>query len=102
MRYVLATDARENTVTVGPRDGLLTASVRARDVTLHRDGDCVDGLRVRSHGRRFACRVTGAPGAGRHEQLSVELEQDAERTAPGQLACLYSGELVVGFGTIAA
>jgi tRNA U34 2-thiouridine synthase MnmA/TrmU len=25
----------------------------------------------------------------------------AERTAPGQLACLYSGDLLVGRGTIA-
>jgi Aminomethyltransferase beta-barrel domain len=30
----------------------------------------------------------------------VELLADAERTAPGQLACLYAGELVVGHATI--
>jgi tRNA U34 2-thiouridine synthase MnmA/TrmU len=34
--------------------------------------------------------------------VSVELDEPAERTAPGQLACLYAGELLVGYGTIAA
>jgi tRNA-specific 2-thiouridylase len=100
--YVLATDALANTVTVGPRDGLLAPAVEVRDVTLHRDGATVDGVRVRSHGRRLGCRLPAGPGTGRHRRLRVELERPAERTAPGQLACLYAGELVVGHGTIAA
>jgi tRNA-specific 2-thiouridylase len=100
--YVLATDARANTVTVGPRRDLLAPAVAVRDATLLRDGASVDQVRMRSHGRRFACRLAGDAGAGRHRLLRVELEEPAERTAPGQLACLYSGELVVGHGTIAA
>ncbi len=64
--YVLATDARANTVTVGPRDALLAREVPVREATLHRDGRCVDGVRVRAHGRRFACRLPGEPRAGRH------------------------------------
>ncbi|HEY2142491.1 MAG TPA: iron-sulfur cluster assembly scaffold protein [Solirubrobacteraceae bacterium] len=98
--YVLGTDARENTVTVGSREELLTRGVPVRDVTLHRDGQCVDGVRMRSHGRRFACRLGGGLGAGGHERVNIELEEPAERTAPGQLACLYAGDLVVGHGTI--
>ena len=100
--YVLATDARANTVTVGPRDALLAREVPVREATLHRDGSCVDGLRVRAHGRRFACRLAGDPGAGRHQHLAIELHEPAERTAPGQLACLYAGDVVVGHGTITA
>jgi tRNA-specific 2-thiouridylase len=100
--YVLGTDARANTITVGPRRELLAPAVSVRDVTLRRDGAAVDSVRVRSHGRRFACRLPRDAGAGRHPRLRVELEQPAERTAPGQLACLYAGELVVGHGTIAA
>jgi tRNA U34 2-thiouridine synthase MnmA/TrmU len=61
----------------------------------------VDGVRVRSHGRRFACRVPGEPAAGRHGRLAVELEEPSERTAPGQIACLYAGDVVVGHATIA-
>jgi tRNA-specific 2-thiouridylase len=99
--YVLATDTHANTVTVGPRAELLCAGMRVREVTLHRDGDCVDGVKVRSHGRRFPCRLLGEAVAGRHEHLSVDLEEPAERTAPGQFACLYAGDVIVGHGTVA-
>ncbi len=100
--YVLATDVRANTVTVGPRSALLAGAVSVREATLHRDGRCVDGVRVRAHGRRFACRLQSGLSAGSHERVAIELSEPAERTAPGQLACLYSGDLVVGYGTIAA
>ena len=100
--YVLATDTRSNTVTVGARRELLAREVSVREVTLHRDGRCVDGVRVRAHGRLFACRLAEELGAGRHALVGVELHESAERTAPGQLACLYAGDLVVGHGTIAA
>ncbi|HEY2718803.1 MAG TPA: tRNA 2-thiouridine(34) synthase MnmA [Solirubrobacteraceae bacterium] len=100
--YVLATDAHANTVTVGPREALLSASLPVDELTLHRDGACVDGVRVRSHGRRFPCRVERGLLAGRHTRASIELAEPAERTAPGQVACLYAGDVVVGYGTIAS
>jgi tRNA-specific 2-thiouridylase len=100
--YVLATDTRANTVTVGLRGELRARRLEVRGATLHREGGVVDGVRVRAHGRRFPCRLAGAPRAGRHERLGVELAEEAERTAPGQLACLYAGDVVVGHGTIAA
>ena len=100
--YVLATDMRAGTVTVGPRELLLCDGVRVREVTLHRDGGCVDGVKVRSRGRRLECRLAGEVGAGRHERVSVELSEPAERTAPGQFACLYAGDVIVGHGTVTA
>jgi tRNA-uridine 2-sulfurtransferase len=100
--YVLATDARSNTVTVGPRQALLADAVNVSEATLHRDGHCVDGVRVRAHGRRLACRLRRDLGAGRHARLALELAEPAERTAPGQFACLYAGDVVVGYGTVAA
>jgi tRNA-specific 2-thiouridylase len=99
--YVLGTDTHANTVTVGPRDELLVRGMAVREATLHRDGACVDGVRVRSHGRRLACRLSGQPSAGCHARVSLELEQPVERTAPGQIACMYAGDVVVGYGTIA-
>ena len=99
--YVLSTDTRANVVTVGPRHQLLAAALTVRDATLHRDARCVDGVRVRAHGRRFPCRLPGELDAGEHPHVTVQLEEPAERTAPGQFACLYAGELVVGYGTIA-
>jgi tRNA-specific 2-thiouridylase len=98
--FVLDVDPAANTVTVGPRERLLSACVGLRDVTLHRDGACVDAVKVRYRGRRLPCRLLDAPGAGVHERLEVELLSPAERTAPGQLACLFAGEEIVGHGTI--
>lgn len=99
--YVLATDALANTVTVGSRDALLTRRVAVRDVTLRRPGAVVDHVKVRSRGRRVPCRLGEPAEAGRHASIDVELEQPIERTAPGQMACLFSGDLIVGYGTIA-
>jgi tRNA-specific 2-thiouridylase len=100
--YVLATDTAANTVTVGPRERLLASAIAARAVTLHRPAGCVDAVRVRAHGRMLACRLRGELRAGRHPRVEIELAEPAERTAPGQLACLYAGDVVVGHGTIAS
>jgi tRNA-specific 2-thiouridylase len=100
--YVLGTDASANTVTVGPRRALLARGMAVREVTLHRPGCDVDGVRVRAHGRRFACRLVAERGPGSHARVNIELDEPAERTAPGQLACMYAGDVVVGYGTIAA
>jgi tRNA-uridine 2-sulfurtransferase len=100
--YVLATDTSANTVTLGPRRALLARQIAVSEARLHRHGGGVDGVRVRAHGRRVACRLPARPQAGAHARLAIELEQPSERTAPGQIACLYAGELVVGYGTIAA
>jgi tRNA-uridine 2-sulfurtransferase len=100
--YVLATDMSESKVTVGSREELLCDGVQVREVTLYRDGGCVDGVKVRSRGRRFPCRLLGEAGVGRHSCVSVRLDEPAERTAPGQFACLYSGDVIVGYGTVAA
>ncbi len=99
--YVLGTDARTNTVTVGSRAELLTQVVPVRDVTLHRDGAVVDAIKVRYRGARLPCRLPDPLAAGAHSSIEVELSEPAERTAPGQIACLYAGELIVGHGTIA-
>jgi tRNA-specific 2-thiouridylase len=99
--YVIATDAKANTVTVGSREQLRTDRVGVRDVTLHRDGACVDGVKVRYRGRRMPCRLEGSPRAGAHERVEVRMLEQIERTAPGQMACLYAGDVIVGHGTIA-
>jgi tRNA-uridine 2-sulfurtransferase len=100
--YVLATDTASNTVTVGPREALLAQRLSVRELTLHRDGASVDGVRVRSHGRRFDCHIEQRLLAGSHACANIALSIPAERTAPGQIACLYAGETVVGYATIDA
>jgi tRNA-uridine 2-sulfurtransferase len=110
--FVLATDARANTVTAGPRRSLLTRSFEIEKVTLRRRAASVDSVKLRSRGARVACRLA-APAQSRRRsraalelgdsagsRATVELAQPAERTAPGQLACLYAGDALVGRGTI--
>jgi tRNA-uridine 2-sulfurtransferase len=100
--YVLRTDPARNTVTVGPRSALLARTLTVRELTLREEGARVDGVRVRSHGRVFACRLEDGLASGAHAHARIALEEPAERTAPGQIACLYDGDLVVGHGTIDA
>jgi tRNA-specific 2-thiouridylase len=100
--FVISTDERTNTVTVGSREELRTGSVSVRDVTLHLHGGRVDGVKVRYRGRRMGCRVDGERPAGVHERLELAMVEEIERTAPGQIACLYAGDVVVGHGTIAS
>lgn len=100
--FVIGTDPAANTVTVGPRERLLCERMTVRDVTLHRPGAIVDTVKVRYRGRRLPCRLEGAPAAGGHSSVQVRFLDAAERTAPGQVACLYAGDLLVGHGTIDA
>jgi tRNA-specific 2-thiouridylase len=100
--YVLDTDANANTVTVGPRSALLAGELELSGLTLHREGGVVDSVRVRAHGRQLPCSLAGELAPGGHAAARVRLESPAERTAPGQLACLYAGDLVVGHAAIAA
>jgi tRNA-specific 2-thiouridylase len=97
-RYVLRTDPEANTVTVGPRTALRTDTITITGARLHREADRVDSVRLRYHAPKRACRVE-APA--RDGETTIALADPADRIAPGQVACLMDGDLVVGHGTIA-
>jgi tRNA-specific 2-thiouridylase len=88
--YVLATDARANTVTVGPRDALATRTVRVRGLRLRGEPDAVK-LRYRSPA--LGCRLEGN---------AVHLAEPFHGAAPGQTAVFLAGDAIVGCATIAA
>jgi tRNA-specific 2-thiouridylase len=94
--YVLEKDASRNRVVVGPRSRLATRRVRVRGATLHRSCDAVDSVRLRYHAAPIPCQVAGRPPA-----LDLELASAANGVAPGQTACLMSGDRVVGAGVVA-
>lgn len=95
--YVLATDAGSNRVIVGSREELATSRIRIRGAKLHRGAERVDGVRLRYHSPRRQCRVelNGDPS-----EAVVSLSEPVDAVAPGQVACLLDGDLVVGHGTI--
>jgi len=98
--YVLDKDAARNRVVVGPRSALQTRRVAVRAARLHRDGARVDRVKLRYRARPLAARVGGDFGAGRHHELQLELDEPVDGAAPGQLACLMDGDVIVGWGTI--
>jgi tRNA-uridine 2-sulfurtransferase len=100
--YVLSTDLGANTVTVGPASALLKSTIAVRDVTLRRSGARVDGVKVRSHGELYPCRLAFDPGPGVHAAVEIALREPVARAAPGQIACLYDGDVILGYGTITA
>jgi tRNA-uridine 2-sulfurtransferase len=96
--YVLATDAGSNRVVAGTRDDLSTRRVRIRGATLHRAPGRVDGVRLRYHSPKRECSLELDGG---RDEATVALAEPVDGAAPGQLACLMDGDLVVGHGTIA-
>ncbi|HWT25367.1 MAG TPA: tRNA 2-thiouridine(34) synthase MnmA, partial [Solirubrobacteraceae bacterium] len=95
--YVLATDVRANTVTVGPRAALAARAVCVRDAVLHRPEDEVDRVKLRYRARPLPCRVSERAGG----DVTVVLDAPADGAAPGQVACFMRGDVVVGHGVIA-
>ena len=99
--YVLDKDAAANRVVVGSAGDLRTRRVALRGVRLHRAGSEVDRVKLRYRSKPLAARLVDDPLAGRHAALELELDEPADVAAPGQIACLMRGELVIGWGTIA-
>lgn len=89
--YVLATDARANTVTVGTREQLATSTVRVRGLRLHAADP--DAVRLRYHAPALGCRLEGD---------RIHLDEPFHGAAPGQTAVFLRGDAIVGCATIAA
>jgi len=100
--YVLSTDAPSNRVVVGRREDLRRTHVGVRAATLHRDGARVDRVKLRYRAAPLPGRLTVAAAAGRQKRLTIDLEEPVFGVAPGQVACLMDGDLVLGHGVIAA
>lgn len=99
-RYVLGISPVERTVTVGPKESLAITGIDAIRPTW--TGAPVTGewhghVQVRAHGEPLAARVGRTP-----ERLRITLAEPATGIAPGQGVVLYSGDRVIGSGTIAA
>jgi tRNA-specific 2-thiouridylase len=95
---VVRKDAAANTVVVGPREALATRAVAVRDAVLHRPCEQVDRVKLRYRTAPLGCRAEAAQDG----TLRLALDEPVDGAAPGQIACLLRGDVVVGWGTIAA
>jgi tRNA-specific 2-thiouridylase len=98
--FVIDKDAAANRVVVGPHERLMTDRVRVRGARLHREGARVDRVKLRYRSQALPARICDSPSAGNHRELMLELDEPVAGAAPGQLACLMDGELIIGWGTI--
>ena len=97
---MLETDAGSNRVVVGtPRASWPRRRVRIRGARLHRGAERVNAVRLRYHSATRRCRLELDPD--REARRPIALAEPVEGVAPGQIACLMDGDLVVGHGTIA-
>src|SRR3954468_880066 len=91
--YVLQTDARANTVTVGPKADLATRTVRVRGLRLHRDEAEVDAVKLRYRAPAVPCSLAAE---------TIALAEPVHGVAPGPIACLLRGNVVAGCAPIVA
>lgn len=95
--YVLAKDARENRVVVGPRSELTVRRVQLRRPVLHREPGRVNRVKLRYRSAPVGCSLDPGP----EDAATLTLERPVEAVAPGQTACLMDGDSIVGWATIA-
>ena len=96
-RFVVDVDVPGRTVTVGPPERLLTASITLEQVVAA--GPVPSGpLRAQcsAHGAAVPCTVVEVPTG-----LEVRVDEPVRRVAAGQSVVLYDGDLVVAGGVVA-
>ncbi|MCX5210696.1 tRNA 2-thiouridine(34) synthase MnmA [Kitasatospora sp. NBC_00240] len=99
-RYVLDISPVDNTVTVGPVEGLDVLSLTAIRPRWCSAVPAADGrytAQLRAHGEEVPVSAAVVDG-----ELRVELDTPARGIAPGQAVVLYDGTRVVGSATIAS
>ena len=98
--YVIATDPKSHTVTVGPNDALLRAALVARDINwLSWPGLAAPArAMVRIRNRHIPAPATLYPRAD--GKVEIRFDEPQRAVAPGQGAVFYAGELVAGGGWI--
>jgi len=98
--YVVAKDARRNTVTLGDNADLFSTSLVADDVNLIPFDALTEPLavtaKIRYNQTEQAARAYPLDGG----KIRVDFDQPQRAVTEGQAVVLYSGESVVGGGTI--
>jgi tRNA-specific 2-thiouridylase len=98
--YVLAIDARDRTVTVGPREALDRRTCTASRVNWV-DGEAPGGpLRVTAQIRYRHREAHACVRALERDRAGVEFDEPQAAIAPGQAVVFYDGDAVVGGGWI--
>ncbi len=99
--YVVALDAAENAVVVGPEEALLRPTLEAVEVTFTSGEWPAGPLRVEAQVRYRAPAAPATLWPLEPGRVRLEFDVPQRAIAPGQAAVFYEGEEVLGGGTIA-
>jgi tRNA-specific 2-thiouridylase len=91
--HVLRSERDSNTLVVGPRNALGTRQVVAR-------GRLYDPVAGADAKLRYRSPAVGADVTPTADGFALALHEPVEAVAPGQIAVLYDGDVVVGAGVI--
>ncbi len=99
--YVISKDAEKNTVTVGKEELLFTDRVIVEDVNFIAISSLTSPMKatakLRYHQSESECTIHPLEGG----KVLLEFDKPQRAVTPGQAAVFYSGEFVLGGGTIA-
>jgi tRNA-specific 2-thiouridylase len=100
--YVIAIEAQENAVIVGPEEGLLATGARATDASFILEETPEGPLEVTAKVRYKSPEVPAVllPGDG-PRTLRLAFRQPQRAVTPGQAVVFYRGEEMIGGGVIA-
>jgi tRNA-specific 2-thiouridylase len=99
--YVVGKDPETGRVTVGPKEALAVDHLLVDAVQLYRSANQVDRVKLRYRSEPVPCKTPATLPAGRYPRIEIMLNEPFMAAAPGQVACLMSGDRVVGHGVIA-
>ena len=98
--YVAAKSAANNTVTLGPESSLYGKSLAAKDINLIACADIRKPMRVMVKTRYLQAAQSALAEQTGEDSLHIEFDAPQRAITSGQAAVMYSGNIVVGGGTI--
>ena len=100
--YVAGIDAKENTVTLTPSEGLFTRTLYARDLSATLpEGLPTTPTRVTARARYHQAEQPATACVTEDGRLRVTFDEPVRAVTPGQAVVLYDGDVVLGGGVIA-
>lgn len=98
--YVCGKDMEKNTVTVGPQEALFSPALRAKDWCWYPFPELTEPIRVTAKTRHSQLEQAATVYPEENGFARVEFDSPQRAITPGQAVVLYSGDMVVGGGTI--
>lgn len=98
--YVCAKDMKSNTVTVGPNEALFSRTLRANDWNWILFPALTEPMAVTAKARYSQMEQPATVYPEENGYARVVFDQPQRALTPGQAVVLYSGDIVVGGGTI--